>query len=89
MHRRRIHPVADMDKNNNVARQMDSIQRLSYIPLSSLYAVAAGTLFLWGFWSAFEINILQYIAGHRLSASPAMCKRPRRSERARAQPDAR
>jgi hypothetical protein len=50
--------VADTDNK----QERDALQRLNgYVPIASLYAVVCGTLYLWGFWSTFEINILQYI----------------------------
>ena len=35
--------------------------RSSYLPLASLYFVTVGLLYLWGYWSTFHVNILQYI----------------------------
>jgi hypothetical protein len=32
----------------------------TYIYLSSLYFIAVGVLYLWGYWAAFKINILEY-----------------------------
>lgn len=34
---------------------------INYLYFSSLYFVAVGVLYLWGFWSPFAINILEYI----------------------------
>lgn len=48
------------------------MQRLSgYLPFVSVYAVLVGTLYLWGYWSAFDINILQYIGLVEIAKSAA------------------
>lgn len=62
--------VTDTDNKNSA--DQDTLERLSrYLPFASLYAIAAGTLFLWGFWSTFDINILQYIGLVELAKSAA------------------
>lgn len=32
-----------------------------YISLLSTYSIAVGALYLWGYWSKFELNILEYV----------------------------
>lgn len=32
-----------------------------YVPWLSVYSITAGTLYLWGYWSKFNVNILEYI----------------------------
>ena len=34
----------------------------SYVYFGSLYFVSVGALYLWGYWSAFNINILAYLS---------------------------
>jgi hypothetical protein len=49
-----------------------AVQQLtSFLPFASIYSVVAGTLYLWGYWSAFDINILQYIGLVDLAKSAA------------------
>jgi len=42
-----------------------------YIPWLTVYAVAAGTLYLWGYWSKFHVNILEYIGLLELATAAA------------------
>ncbi|WP_454863712.1 hypothetical protein [Pseudomonas hormoni] len=38
-----------------------SLRSINYLYFSSLYFIAVGVLYLWGYWSTFTINILEYI----------------------------
>ncbi len=34
----------------------------TYLYFSSLYFVTVGVLYLWGYWTTFEVNILEYLS---------------------------
>jgi hypothetical protein len=34
----------------------------TYLYFSSVYAVTVGVLYLWGYWSTFGVNILEYLS---------------------------
>ena len=34
----------------------------SYLYFSSLYFIATGVLYLWGYWTPFNVNILEYMS---------------------------
>lgn len=38
-----------------------SAKLTTYIPWITAYGIAAGALYLWGYWSKFNVNILEYI----------------------------
>lgn len=42
-----------------------------YVPWLTAYAVTAGTLYLWGYWSKFNVNILEYIGFLDLATAAA------------------
>lgn len=42
------------------------------LPLLTAYAVTTGCLFLWGYWSKFDINILQYVGLLDLATSAVL-----------------
>lgn len=44
-------------------QQLPIKERVStYLYLSSLYFVTVGTLYLWGYWNTFNVNILEYLS---------------------------
>ncbi|MES2885580.1 MAG: hypothetical protein V4709_12285 [Pseudomonadota bacterium] len=48
-----------MSDSSRLSQARESIA--SHIYVSSVYFVAVGVLYLWGFWSSFGINILEYV----------------------------
>ncbi|HEY6644118.1 hypothetical protein [Povalibacter sp.] len=54
-----------------VVAKSSTLRFTPYIPWVSAYAVAAGALYLWGYWSKFHVNILEYMGLLELALAAA------------------